>query len=299
LLNKIFIALISLVWALIVMGSGVAQAQSDLDEKARVHFEAGNSYYEEGDYEQALREFQRAYDLSKRPKLNYNISLTYEKLGDLPHAVASLEKYLADEKKISNRSTLELRLDNLRKRLERQQQGEGEPAAAEVAGAAAQGAAATEPQQPQGQTQPAATEAAKSAAPATKPKEAAPAETKPSSDEAAKAEASGRGIFSPEVLAPYIAAGVGAVTYAVFGTMAVVENGRLSDKCKGATCTKDEVSNLRTYSLVADIGLAVAVVGATVGTVLLLTSGKKEEKTVAVVPWISPTELGAVSQVRF
>jgi len=108
-------------------------------------------------------------------------------------------------------------------------------------------------------------------------------------------------------LGSYIAAGVGVVTYSLFGTLAVVENGRLSDKCgeKGDKpgdeqyCSKDDVSNLRTFSLVADIGLGVALVGAAVGTVLLLTGKKEEEKPVAVFPLISPHALGAVSQVRF
>jgi len=104
----------------------------------------------------------------------------------------------------------------------------------------------------------------------------------------------------PPVLVSFIAAGAGAATYILFGTMAVVENGRLKDKClPGPTCSKDEVSNLRTYSLVADIGLTVALVGGAVGTVLLLTSGKKEEKPVAVAPWVAPTGFGAVTQVRF
>jgi tetratricopeptide (TPR) repeat protein len=299
LLNRTCWALIGLVGALIIT-SGVARAQNDLDEKARAHFEAGSSYYEEGDYEQAMREFQRAYDLSKRPTLQYNISLTYEKLGDLANAVGSLEKYLNQEKKIANRSTLELRLENLRKRLERQQKGETEPSA--EAGAAltpVEGVSGTAANQ-----KPIANAPGSAASPAaTQKSSTTPAETQPAASNASAsttAKPSTKLKLSTGVWASYITAGVGAVTYIIFGSLAIVENGKLSDKClPGRTCSKDQVSNLRTYCLVADIGLGVALAAGALGTVLLLTSGKKEEKVVAVAPWVSPTELGAISQVRF
>jgi tetratricopeptide (TPR) repeat protein len=280
--NRTYTALIAFVWA-IILAAPVAQAQSDLDEKARTHFQAGSSFYDEGNYEQALSEFQSAYQLSKRPELQYNISLTYEKLGDLNNAIIALERYLNEGKEISNRTTLEVRRENLRKRLDRQQQGEPEttpeggaqPAEGEGAGQALD--------MPQAETGAIATGSA------------ARATTKPS----------GKLKLTTPVLVSYIAAGAGALTYAIFGTMAVVEDGSLKDKCLAPepSCSEDEVSNLRTYSLVADIGLAVALVGGVVGTVLLLTAGHKEEKkvetTVAVAPWVTPTGLGAVSQVRF
>jgi hypothetical protein len=282
LFNRTHTALIAFVWALILRGP-IAQGQSDLDEKARVHFKTASSFYDEGNYEQALSEFQSAYDLSKRPELQYNISLTFEKLGDLSNAIASLQRYLDEGgKEISNRSTLELRLVNLRKRLERQQQGELEPGL-EAGAIPAGGAAVQAPSTHEGKVSETASE------------NAAGATTK----------ASSKYQLSAPVLVSYIAAGAGALTYAVFGTMAVVENGHLKDKCltPDPSCTEDEVSNLRTYSLVADVGLAVALVGGVVGTVLLLASSKdeekREEKSVAVAPWVTPTGFGAVSRVRF
>src|SRR5438128_1023241 len=42
-------------------------AQSD-DENARIHYESGAAYLKQSDNENALREFQAAYTLSKRPE---------------------------------------------------------------------------------------------------------------------------------------------------------------------------------------------------------------------------------------
>lgn len=280
--NRTYMALMAFVWA-IILGAPVARGQSDLDEKAKTHFQAGSSFYDEGNYEQALSEFQSAYDLSKRPELQYNISLTYEKLGDLNNAIAALEKYLDEGKEISNRPTLEVRRENLRKRLERQQQGE--PETAPEAGAKPVEGAGTGQALDMPEAETVGTATGSAASSTTKP--------------------SGKLKLTTPVWVSYIAAGAGALTYAIFGTMAVVEDGNLKDKCltPEPSCSEDQVSNLRTYSFVADIGLAVALMGGAVGTVLLLTSGNKQEKrvetTVAVAPWVTPTGFGAVSQVRF
>ena len=59
--------------ALVVVGTAVsAHAQSD-DERARTHFEAGSSYYDQARYADAAREFQASYNLSPHPELLLNI----------------------------------------------------------------------------------------------------------------------------------------------------------------------------------------------------------------------------------
>ena len=88
------------------------------DERGRLHFQAGASYFEAGDYEDALREFQRAYELSHRPELFYNLSLCYQHLGDLEQAALHLEHFLDSATEISNRANLERRLANFHQRLE-------------------------------------------------------------------------------------------------------------------------------------------------------------------------------------
>src|SRR5262245_44296670 len=56
------------------------EAQTD-DENARIHYESGAAYLKQSDNENALREFQAAYSLSKRPELLLNIATVFERMG--------------------------------------------------------------------------------------------------------------------------------------------------------------------------------------------------------------------------
>jgi len=94
----------------------VADAATETDALAQRHFETGRAYFDRGRYEQALAEFQRAFELSGRTVLCYNLYLAHERLGNLAEAVDNLERYLADESVDS--STLQERLAALRERLE-------------------------------------------------------------------------------------------------------------------------------------------------------------------------------------
>jgi len=115
-------------------GSSVAHAQ----DRARLHFEAGASYYEAGDYEDALREFRRSFELSHEPKLFYNFSLCHQQLGQYEQAADDLERFLSEVTDIENRTNLERRLINLRQRAST---GEGD----------LEGVAAEEPEQVEAQ----------------------------------------------------------------------------------------------------------------------------------------------------
>lgn len=92
------------------------------DRLARTHYEAGSSYYQQGRYEEALREFEEAYRLSsegRRAVLHYNIGLAHERLGHLTEAIEELRLYLegapnADDAEIvtERMRTLQNRLDS-------------------------------------------------------------------------------------------------------------------------------------------------------------------------------------------
>src|SRR5712671_5564697 len=92
-------------------------AQTD-DENARIHFESGAAYLKQSDNENALREFQAAFALSKRPALLLNIANVYERMGKPKEAVDALTKYLEEDPKASDRTTVETRIANLKKRAE-------------------------------------------------------------------------------------------------------------------------------------------------------------------------------------
>jgi hypothetical protein len=210
------------------------------DAEARRHFETGTSYFTEGNYESALREFDESYRLSGRPGLLYNIALCHERLGNLGEAAEHLERFLSLVEDVDGRDALERRLANLRER-QRRREAERDPQ------------------------------------PTARPPDTV-----------------GGGVPLAAWVA-FAAAGVGAVTWGVFGTLAFLEHGSLEDECKiTRTCTEDDVSSLETYSLVADVGMAVTVAGAVTGLVLLAVGGGSEpaEAPVSVAPWAGSRAAG-------
>ncbi|MBN1656297.1 MAG: tetratricopeptide repeat protein [Deltaproteobacteria bacterium] len=288
-----------------MLGSAARAQQDKADETARIHFQAGTSYYETGDYELALREFNRSYELSGRPELQYNISLTYEKLGDLEAAIEALQKYLSEAKDIPNRRTLEIRLANLGKRLEQQREAfaQEDPNATATGEAIASAdsisdeeAAAEQPVAPQ---QPVPPE------PLVEPVEKEP----PAQPESAKPEAQGEDPkilgLRTEVFVSYAIAGAGALTFILFGSLAAAEDNSLSDQCLNregqGTCSESDVSSLETFATVADVGLALALIGGVAGTVLLFTleDERQSESKLEVRPIAGAEQMGAAARVRF
>lgn len=61
---------------------------------AKQHLETGNSYFERGEFGQAVVEFERAYDLIKDPKLQYNIGECYTQLENFDKAEAAFQIYM-------------------------------------------------------------------------------------------------------------------------------------------------------------------------------------------------------------
>src|SRR3954468_12997885 len=66
-------------------------------QDAKAHFLAGASYYSNGVYDDAAKEFKQSYELSKKPEILYNIAQCYGKIGDDPTTVMYLRRYLAEK----------------------------------------------------------------------------------------------------------------------------------------------------------------------------------------------------------
>jgi tetratricopeptide (TPR) repeat protein len=95
----------------------LALAQGDTaDELARRHFESGAAYLEESDYDNALRAFQKAYDLSKRPEILINIATVQERRSNIDGAIEALQQYLDVAPNGEHAETVRLRMQNLEKR---------------------------------------------------------------------------------------------------------------------------------------------------------------------------------------
>jgi tetratricopeptide (TPR) repeat protein len=91
-----------------------ARAQLDV-ESAKAHFAAGSHDFEAGRFADALGEFEKAYKLSGRAPLLYNIALCHERLGHAAQAIEAFERYLQSLPPDSfERPDAEMRLAHLR-----------------------------------------------------------------------------------------------------------------------------------------------------------------------------------------
>lgn len=108
-------------------------------------------------------------------------------------------------------------------------------------------------------------------------------------EDSASAESGGSSRSLGAPIASFAVAGVGLVTFAVAGIIAGSNFGDAEDECAAGPCDP----GFNTAALVADIGLGVAIVGATIGVILLLTGGEDEaEGSAELRPLIGPRSGG-------
>jgi tetratricopeptide (TPR) repeat protein len=100
--------------------TATAPTQAD-EDAAKAHFLAGSAYYEQADYNDAVKEFNEAHRLSRRPDLLYNISVCYERLGRWDDAIASLKQYLTEKPDAPDRAVIESRIANYEQRRQQEQ----------------------------------------------------------------------------------------------------------------------------------------------------------------------------------
>ncbi len=83
--------------AVAVSAPAVARAQAGEDTaraEAEAHFRTGETHYNLAEYDDAIREFKVAYELSKEPLLLFNLAQAYRLKGDCGQAVRFYRTYL-------------------------------------------------------------------------------------------------------------------------------------------------------------------------------------------------------------
>ncbi|MFK7999936.1 MAG: tol-pal system YbgF family protein [Polyangiales bacterium] len=236
------------------------------DDEARIHFEAGSLHYQEANYEDALGEFERAYELSELPALLFNMSQCHERLGQLSEAISTLEAFIAGTEEGEQKMRQERRLVNLQRRYAEEQ------AAALAAEEAAQASAA---------------EAEARRRPEVEP---------PPSPPIHGLRNAGFGVLA--------VGAAGLLTFAVAGSLALSSAGELDDTCgaNGPMCDEDDIAPLETRMLVADIGLGIGLVAAVTGVIMVIVGSKggdEDESQALVVPMIQREGGGAAMSLRF
>jgi tetratricopeptide (TPR) repeat protein len=88
------------------------------DLEARNLFAAGQTAFEAGRFERALEYFERAYELSHRPGLLYNVGVAADRLRNDQRALEAFEAYLASGAvEEAQRPAVEARVEALRRAL--------------------------------------------------------------------------------------------------------------------------------------------------------------------------------------
>ena len=230
-----------------------ATAQNDSDSEARRLYKEGDKLYAEGDYEGAVRAFEKSYELSQQPALQYNLANAYERLGRYDDGVKALQAYEphapGDEREVVRR-----RIKKLQERAD-QQRAEKKDA-------------------------PAASSSSESA-PASAPTPAEP--ERPQSTEGVKTTSAG-----PPVLG-YVLLGVGVVGIGVgsyLGVQALSTKSDAQGLCPDVggkrTCpasADDTLSSNKRDAILADVGFGVGIAAVAVGGYLFFTGGKPKEST--------------------
>lgn len=99
------------------LASGSAFAQESPRDRARRHFQTGESLYRAGNYRGAIAEFRAADSIVPSPILTFNIALCHERLDEPEEALRLFRSYLERRPDAPNRAAVEARIAALEKRI--------------------------------------------------------------------------------------------------------------------------------------------------------------------------------------
>src|SRR5207253_9514285 len=108
--------------------AGTAGADGNKDI-ARGYFQAGVAFYDQGKYEEALYEFQRAQALSHNAELYFNMAACEEHMDHYQAAAVFLKQYLLERPEAADKENVRARVEALEKRDERLHHPDGAPTA--------------------------------------------------------------------------------------------------------------------------------------------------------------------------
>ncbi len=100
--------------------AGVAYAEEPEMRSAKRHFDRGQKLFTLGKFDEALDEYQKAYDASPLPDFLYNIGQCHRNLGDYEQAIFSFKRFLQLDPDAPNREKVEIIIDELEDKLEHQ-----------------------------------------------------------------------------------------------------------------------------------------------------------------------------------
>jgi len=107
---------VALFGGLLLAAPGTADAESG-QESARAHFRRAEKAFSLGKFQQALEQYEAAYDLKPLPGLLFNMGQCHKNLGNSQRAIFFYERYLEVAKDDSRREMVESLIAEERERL--------------------------------------------------------------------------------------------------------------------------------------------------------------------------------------
>ena len=96
-----------------VAAPSVARADDPATRAARRHYERGEKLFALGKFDEALDEYQTAFDAKPLPGFLYNIGQCYRNLADYDQAIFSFKKYLKLQPDAENKDAVEQLITDL------------------------------------------------------------------------------------------------------------------------------------------------------------------------------------------
>ncbi|HXJ24025.1 MAG TPA: tetratricopeptide repeat protein [Polyangia bacterium] len=103
-----------------------ARAQS-ASETAQQHFDRGAKLYNLGHFQEAIPEFEKAYDLDPSPIFLFNIAQSHRQLGNKERALFFYRRYLEQAPNAANRDDVERRMKELDAALKQEEAAKQKP----------------------------------------------------------------------------------------------------------------------------------------------------------------------------
>jgi tetratricopeptide (TPR) repeat protein len=121
-------SLAAAVMLFLVATNGWAQTAGANRQRAKELFRDGVEAYDQGRYDQALTQFQKAHALSHSASLYFNMAACEEHLDHFHSAAVLLRQYLLEKPAANDRGNVELRIQSLEEREAQQRTPKPEPA---------------------------------------------------------------------------------------------------------------------------------------------------------------------------
>jgi len=98
---------------LVMLFASVAHAEDPTMRAAKRHFDRGEKLFALGKFDEALDEYQKAYDAKPIPDLLFNIGQCYRNLDDYDKAIFSFKKYLKETPDAPNKEAVDKLIEEL------------------------------------------------------------------------------------------------------------------------------------------------------------------------------------------